>query len=110
VRIPVELSLQDRAYPGELVDLSLTGAFVETHAALAPGLRAELRVRIPGGEPLRVGVRVVRHGAGARHVPHPSFDHLSVRVVGLALSFEDLNEPTAGHLRALIALIAEADL
>lgn len=110
VRVPAEICLQDRAYSGELVDLSLTGAFIETDAVLVPGLRAELRIRIPGGEPLRVGVSVVRHGTGARHVPHPSLDHLSVRVAGLALRFEDLNGPTAGHLPTIIALITEADL
>ncbi len=63
-----------------------------------------------GREPLRVRANIARRGAGANPVRHPGLDHLSVRVTGVALTFEGIDESMASELRALIASNPEGDV
>jgi len=110
-RIPVHLSAelvhQDGTLQADLVDLSLTGAFVELASPFADGTRLRLRLPLPGPEPLVAEATVVRTGTCARFIAHPRVENLMVSVSGNGLLFDELEDGQAERLQEYLDSVVD---
>lgn len=93
--------------PARVLDLSLAGAFIETDLELELGDTASLGIELPGVEPWRAGVRVVRLGSGQRELAHPRVERINVTRLGVAVAFEDVSRDQLERLRELLQLLDE---
>jgi hypothetical protein len=109
-RVPVqlegELFLDGQAYRAHVIDLSLTGAFIEG-SHLPVGLRFELHLPLPGGEPMVLRGRVARQGTCVKHIGSAGLDVLALRVAGVGLAFDDLEDLDALRLQDFLDLVHE---
>ncbi|MGC4113489.1 MAG: PilZ domain-containing protein [Myxococcales bacterium] len=108
-RVPVQLTVHvvvdGETYSAELVNLSLTGSFLE--ASFPVGSRLEIQVGLPGGDPLTLAGQVVREGWCPKFVDHPKVDNLAVRALGVGVRFDDLEDEDAMRLQDYLDLIMD---
>jgi hypothetical protein len=92
----------------QVLDLSETGAFVETGALdLQVGDRAVLALALPGGEPWYAQVTVMRLGRAQRELRHPRLHHLTVSRPGAGVAFDAVPEDEVERLRGFLELLDE---
>lgn len=90
-----------------ILDLSETGAFVETDLDLQYGDRGKMSIAFPGGDPWIADVQVIRLGASQREVRHPKVDNVTVLRAGAGLTFVDVPEDERERLRGFLELLDE---
>ena len=90
-----------------VIELSESGAFVETTAGLQHGDVGRLSLPFPGGEPWEVQVRVTSLGKGLREVHQPRIDNLTVRREGVGLEFEAVTDEARERLLGFLDLLEE---
>ncbi len=97
----------EAARPVRVLDLSEGGAFLACDEDLDYGARGMLSLELPGGEPMRVQVRVIRLGASQLEVRHRKVELITVSRRGSAVVFENLPEDEVGRLRHYLELLDE---
>jgi hypothetical protein len=105
VRLTVKVVVGGNAYRADLINLSLTGAFLEASFPVRTAL--ELYLPLPGGEPMRLNARVVRQGWSQKFVDRPKVDNLAVRALGVGVAFEDVDDPDAQRLQDFLDLVVD---
>jgi len=55
-----QLECGGKCYPAVILDVSPSGMFVRTAAALAPGTDVEVTIRVAGGQTWKIGAQVAR--------------------------------------------------
>jgi hypothetical protein len=90
-----------------ILDLSETGAFVETDLDLQHGDRGKLGMAFPGGDPWVAAVRVIRLGSSQRECRHPKVDNVTVLRAGAGLEFQDVPDDERERLRGFLELLDE---
>jgi hypothetical protein len=107
--LPAELVVSDEApSTGRIIDLSETGAFLETRADLQFGDQVVLRAVLPDGEPWEVTVRVSRLGSSQREIHHPRVENVTVARLGAGVRFEKLEGPAHRRLMLLLDRLDES--
>ena len=91
----------------QILDLSETGAFVETQLDLQVGDRGVLALALPGGDPWYATVTVVRLAFAQREIRHPRLHHLTVRREGVGVVFDEIPEDEVERLRGFLELLDE---
>lgn len=108
-RVPVQLKVKvvhdGRAYRAEVLNLSLTGAFLE--ARFPPRALLVLHLPLPGGAPMRLAGRVVREGWAQKFLEDPTVDNLAVRAQGVGVAFDDLEDDDAQRLQDYLDLVLD---
>ncbi|HEY3449839.1 MAG TPA: PilZ domain-containing protein [Myxococcales bacterium] len=108
-RVPVQLTVQvvagGETYSAELVNLSLSGGFLE--ASFPVGSKLKIRIAMPAGEPISLASKVVREGWCPKFVDHASVDNLAVRALGVGVAFDDLEDLDAQRLQDYLDLIMD---
>ncbi|MBI3183094.1 MAG: PilZ domain-containing protein [Myxococcales bacterium] len=94
-------------HPVRILDLSETGAFVETVVELDYEEAGKLELALPGGEPWAASVSVVRLGTSHREVRHPRVENVTVARPGVGLQFVGMNEEDLERLRGFLELLDE---
>ena len=105
--LSASLEVGGAAHAARIVDLSRTGAFVATAADIQIGDRGRLAIPLPGGEPLGVGVRVVRLGRSQLEIRHPRVENVTVSRAGAGLTFDRLAADEANRLGGYLELLDE---
>ena len=105
VQMTVEVVVDGEAYEAELVNLSLSGGFLE--ASFPVGSPLELHLALPGGDPLSLAARVVREGWCPKFVEQPGVDNLAVRALGIGVAFDDLEDLDAQRLQDYLDLVVD---
>ncbi|MHB8878019.1 MAG: PilZ domain-containing protein [Myxococcaceae bacterium] len=90
-----------------ILDLSETGAFVETDLELQYGDVGRMGIAFPGGDPWGATVRVSRLGASQREVRHPRVENVTVLRPGVGLTFEDIPDDERERLLGFLELLDE---
>jgi len=90
-----------------ILNLSETGAFVETDLDLQVGDRGRLSVAFPGGDPWIATVQVIGLGESQREVRHPKVENVTVLRAGADLEFVDVPEEERNRLRGFLELLDE---
>lgn len=110
-RVPVQLVVKailgGQPYRADLINLSLTGGFLEVASDLPPGTRMQLHLPLPGGEPMVVSATVARAGTCTKVVEHPGVDNLVVSAQGVGVVFDELDDPDAQRLQDYIDLVID---
>ncbi|MGI5865782.1 MAG: PilZ domain-containing protein [Myxococcales bacterium] len=110
-RVPVQLVVKavlgGQPYRADLINLSLTGGFLELDSQLPPGTRMDLHLPLPGGEPLIVRATVSRYGTCTKHVNHREVDNLVVAAEGVGLVFDELEDADAQRLQDYLDLVID---
>lgn len=108
-RVPVQLTVQVLAdgetYSAELVNLSLSGGFLE--ASFPVGSRVKIRLGLPNGDTLSLPGQVVREGWCPKFVENPKVDNLAVRSLGIGILFDDLEDGDAQRLQDYLDLVTD---
>lgn len=111
VRVPlhmkVTLTVGERRIDARLIDLSVTGGFVELSSPLPIGTELEITMPLPGGPPLSVPATVVRIGTNPKFVASSELDHLVIAVSGVGLHFTGLPEDERRRMTDYLDLIQE---
>jgi hypothetical protein len=55
-----QLECGEKCHPAVILDVSSSGMFVRTAAALAPGTDVEVTIRVAGGKTWKIGAQVAR--------------------------------------------------
>ncbi len=95
--------MNDWRGPVRVLDLSRTGAFVETDADAQFGDTGELALELPGGRSWRAPVTVIRLGMTQREIAHPAVENVTVLSAGAGLRFDEVTQEAADALEALLA-------
>jgi len=108
-RVPLQLVVKvvvgGEAYRAEMVNLSLTGGFLE--ASFPVGTVMQLHLPLPGGEPMVIAARVRREGWCQKFLDRPKVDNLAIRAFGIGISFDDLDDPDAQRLQDFLDLVLD---
>lgn len=111
VRVPlhmkVTLTVGERRIDARLIDLSVTGGFVELSSPLPLGTELEITMPLPGGPPLRASATVMRVGTNPKFVPSTELDHLVIVVAGVGLNFAGLPEDELQRVADYLELVEE---
>jgi len=105
VQLPVQVLADGEPWSAELVNLSLTGGFLE--ASFPVGSRLEIRLALPGGEPRALQGEVGREGWCPKFVERPTVDNLAVRALGVGVAFDDLEDLDAQRLQDYLDLVTD---
>lgn len=90
-----------------ILDLSETGAFVETGLDLQVGDAGVLTLALPGGDPWHADIQVVRLSTAQRELHHPRLHHLTVARPGAGVAFAHVPEDEVERLRGFLELLDE---
>lgn len=106
--VPAKLERGDgKPEPVRVLDISESGAFIETELDLQFGDTGLLGVALPGGPPWVVEVAVVRLGSSQREIPHQRVDTVTVTRLGAGLRFEGMATDELKRLRSFLELLDE---
>ncbi len=110
-RVPVQLVVKavlgGQPYRADLINLSLTGGFLEIDSQLPAGTRMDLHLPLPGGEPLVVRAAVARYGTCTKRVNHPEVDNLVIAAQGIGVVFDELDDCDAQRLQDYLDLVID---
>ncbi|MFL5319575.1 MAG: PilZ domain-containing protein [Myxococcaceae bacterium] len=98
---------EGQRHPARILDLSRTGAFIETQLDLQVGDRARVGLALPGGDPVFLDVVVVRLGKTLRDMRHPRVHNLTVRAIGVGVQFVEVPDEDATRLDGFLELLDE---
>lgn len=107
LHLRVTLDVAGRRFEAKLVDLSVTGGFVELDEPLPLGTELVIALPLPGGEPLETTATVVRVGTNPKFVTSRELDHLVVSVNGVGLNFARLPDDEGRRLADYLDLVQE---
>ncbi len=107
LHLRVKLKVGGKTVDAKLIDLSVTGGFVELADALPLGTPLEIALPLPGGEPLAAEATVVRVGTNPKFVTSRELDHLVVSAIGVGINFARLPEDEGRRLADYLELIQE---
>ncbi len=93
--------------PVRVVDLSESGAFLETSLDIQFGEQAQLALELPRSGRWAVGVTVMRLGSCQREIIHPRVEHVTVARSGVGVLFDPLTPQQRKQLRTFLALLDE---
>ncbi len=85
-----------------VLDLSETGAFLETAADLQVGDEVAMQIKLPSDEPWQCVASVVRLGRGQREVQKSGADNLTITRLGAAFQFLTPAEEELERLRVFL--------
>ena len=105
VHLTVKVVVGESAYRAELINLSLSGAFLEASFPVGTGL--ELHLPLPGGEPMRLRAKVVRQGWSQKFIDQSKVDNLAIRALGVGVAFEEVEDPDAQRLQDYMDLVID---
>ena len=105
LQLVVKVVVGGEAYRAEMVNLSLTGAFLEASFPLRTSLQVHLP--LPGGDPLVLAARVVREGWCQKFLERARVDNLAVRALGIVIVFADMDDPDAQRLQDFLDLVLD---
>ncbi len=104
---PADLVLEDGTrLSAHILDLSLSGAFVEADLDLQLGERVQVLIQLPDGV-CAVEAEVARLGKSQLELAHDALEHLTVLRLGAALRFVHLEEAARGQLQASLSRLEE---
>lgn len=103
------LSLPDGRRKGaRILELSASGAFVQTELELEFGQPLRVYFDLPGSDdPFFADATVARIGKGQYDVKHPSVENLIVLRPGVAVAFTGIPEGEEGRLLGFLELLDE---
>lgn len=103
------ISLPDgRRVPGRVLELSASGAFVQTELEVEFGQALRVYFDLPGSDdPFFADGKVARIGKGQYDVKHPSVENLIVLRPGVGVRFTGLPEGEEGRLHGFLELLDE---
>ncbi len=93
---------------GRVLDLSESGAFLETTADLQVGDEVALQIKLPSDEPWDCLAQVVRLGRGHRELQRPGVDYMTISRLGAAFQFVAPGEEDVERLRSFLDHLDEA--
>jgi hypothetical protein len=105
LQLVVKVIAGGQAYRAEMVNLSLTGAFLE--ASFPLGSRLQVYLPIPGGDPMILTAKVIREGWSQKFLDRPRVDNLAVRALGIGVQFGDMEDPDAQRLQDFLDLVLD---
>lgn len=101
------LEWEGQQHAVQILDLSETGAFLETQLDLQVGDRAVVALALPGGEPWYAPVTVVRLSSAQRELRHRRLHHLTVLRYGAGVVFDTVPDDEVERLRGFLELLDE---
>ncbi len=105
VQLAVKVVVDGHAYRAEMVNVSLTGAFLE--ASFPIGTPLEVHIPLPGGEPMQLTASVVREGWCQKFLEDRKVDNLAVRALGVGVCFDELDDENAQRLQDYLELVLD---
>lgn len=105
--VEARLDWEGEEHAATMLDVSRTGAFVQTELDLQVGDSLLMRVALPGGDPVGFQVTVMRLGKTLRDMKHPRVSNLTIRVRGVGLQFDELPEDEVSRLEGFLELLDE---
>ncbi|MFZ5469639.1 MAG: PilZ domain-containing protein [Myxococcota bacterium] len=105
--VNARLEVDGRSHRVRVLDLSETGAFIETSGDFDFGAVAKLHLPLPGGEEWTAEVELVRPGASQREVCHGRVEIITVLRRGVGVSFLHVPAAEHGRLTSFLTLLDE---
>lgn len=105
--LDARIEWQGQRHAARILDLSRTGAFVETSLDLQVDDVAKLGLALPGGDPVFVPVTVMRLGKTLRELRGTRVHNLVVRAVGVGVRFDDIPDEDVPRLEGFLELLDE---
>ena len=102
-----QLDWSGGAHPVRVLDLSETGAFIETELQVQSGDRGVLRIALSEGESVALPVRITRLATAQREIRDRRAQVLTVARLGAAVAFDPAPAAWSVRLRALLSELAE---
>jgi hypothetical protein len=103
-----KLLLDSGAKPtARVLEISASGAFLETDLKLTPGQKLHLSLPLPDGDPWLVTCTVVRAGRKPRELQHARVENVTVSRSGFAVSFDAVSDEIAPRLKSYLDRLDE---
>lgn len=105
--IDARVEVDGKRTAATILDISRTGAFVETQLDLQVGDTFSLGLALPGGEPFFAKVEVVRLGKSLRELRHGKVDNLTVLRRGVGVRYVEMPKEDVRRLDEFLELLDE---
>lgn len=105
--VDARVELDGQRTSATILDISRTGAFVETQLDLQVGDQFRLGLALPGGEPFFARVVVVRLGKSLKELRHNRVDNLTVLRRGVGVRYLEMPKEDETRLDGFLELLDE---